>query len=162
MTNLKELLEKEVQDLFSAETQFFDALPSLTASATHATLKSLLEEQSNQTKIRIERLRMVTSLLECNPAGLKKCKGMKSIVKETKKLADLYIDFQVKDAGLIGAMQRIIHYKIAGYGTGHKYAETLGLPEVTRVLIQSLDEEKQSDKVLSELAINEVNELAIK
>ncbi len=59
-------------------------------------------------------------------------------------------------------MQRLIHYKIAGYGTANQYAESLGLEEVARVLTQSLDEEKQADKVLSEIAINEVNELAIK
>ena len=162
MTNLKELLEKETQDLFSAETQLFDAMPNLSASATHLVLKSFLEEQSNQTKIRIERLRMVTSLLECNPESLKKCKGMKSAIKETNILAALQINFQVKDAGLIGAMQRIIHYKIAGYGTSNQYAKTLGLDEVSRVLVQSLDEEKKADKVLSEIAINEINALAIK
>ncbi len=162
MTSLKELLEKEAQDLFSAESQLFNALPNLTASTTHGALKGIFEEQSNQTKVRIERLRMVASLLECNPEGLKQCKGMKSILKETNKMAALYVDFQVKDAGLIGAMQRIIHYKIAGYGTANQYAETLGLTEVARVFTQSLDEEKQSDKMLSEIAVKEVNVLAIK
>jgi ferritin-like metal-binding protein YciE len=162
MTNLKELLEKEIQDLFSSEAQLLDALPNLTASASHTALKVIFEGELNQTNIRMERLRMVASLLNCNAEGLKKCKSMQRILKETSKLAALYVDFQVKDAGLIGAMQRIIHFKIADYGTAKQYAEKLSLEEVARVLTQSLDEEKQADKVLSEIAINEVNALAIK
>ncbi len=160
MTNLKELLEQEIQDMFSAETQLLESLTKLSLLATHVKLKFALDSYSQQNKVHIERLRMVASLLDCNTVD-QKCKAMKAIIKQGVKLADAQINLQVRDALLIAIVQRMAHYKIAGYGTAHHYAELLGLVEETRVINLSLEAEKAADKELIELAIAEVNILAV-
>jgi ferritin-like metal-binding protein YciE len=159
MTNLKELLEHEIQDMFSAETQLSESLNKFTLFATYSKLKTALEAYSEQNKVHIERLRMVASLLECNPTDAKS-KAMKTLIKQGAKLAEAQTDFQVRDALLIGIVNRMAHYKIASYGTAHQYAKTLGLDEETRVLNLSLEEEKAADKQLNALAIDEVNIMA--
>jgi ferritin-like metal-binding protein YciE len=160
MTNLKELLEYEIQDMFSAETQLSESLTKLSLLATNAKLKTAIDSYSEQTKVHIERLRMVASLLDCNPID-QKCKAMKAIIKQGMKLAEAQIDLQVRDALIIGIIQRMAHYKTASYGTSHHYAKTLSFGEETRVLNLSLEEEKAADQQFNNLAIKEVNILAI-
>lgn len=62
----------------------------------------------------------------------------------------------VMDAAIIGAAQRVEHYEIAAYGTARAFAEILGENEHVSLLQQTLDEEKQTDQKLMELA-QEVN-----
>jgi ferritin-like metal-binding protein YciE len=63
----------------------------------------------------------------------------------------------VKDAALIAAAQKVEHYEISGYGTARTLAELLGLDQAVELLQQTLDEEKETDMKLTELAMSEVN-----
>ncbi len=161
MTNLNELLQHEVQQLNAAEAKLEEKLSLVAQSAMYAGLKDALATYNQQLKVKKERLNMVAALLDINPTD-GKCKAVKGLLKEANQLGDLQIDFQVKDAGLIAVVQKIIHYKIAAYGTARHYADALDLTEATRVLSQSLEEEKATNQQLNDLAINEVNPLAIK
>ena len=66
----------------------------------------------------------------------------------------------MKDAALIAAAQRVEHYEIAGYGTVRTYAQSLGHAEAAKLLQQTLDEEGQTDKLLTKLATMRVNQMA--
>jgi ferritin-like metal-binding protein YciE len=161
MTNLNELLQDEVQQLNAAEAKLEEKLSLVTQAATHAGLKDTLSTYIQQLRIKAERLNMVAALMQVNPTD-GKCRAVKGLLKEAVKWGNLQIDYQVKDAGLIAVVQKIIHYKIAAYGTARHYADALDLTEATRVLSQSLEEEKAANQQLNDLAINEVNPLAIK
>ena len=56
------------------------------------------------------------------------------------------------DAGLICAAQKVEHYEIAAYGTLCTWAKLLGLKESAALLAQTLEEEKATDKKLTNLA----------
>jgi ferritin-like metal-binding protein YciE len=96
--------------------------------------------------------------MDANPKG-KKCVGMEGLVKEGSELISEDFEDAVKDAGLIGAAQRVEHYEIAAYGTASEFARILGESEHVSLLEQTLEEEKETDEKLNELA-KEINSVA--
>lgn len=160
MKNLKDLLEHEIQDLYSAESQMIDALPDMEKAASNSKLKKAFESHLKETKKQKERLEKVAELLGISPKG-EKCKGMEGLVKEGKKMIEEDASPEVKDAGLIGAAQRVEHYEIAGYGTACTFAKMLGEKEVADLLGQTLEEEKSADEKLNDIALEKVNESAM-
>lgn len=156
LKTLRDLLEHEIQDLYSAETQLIEALPKMAAKAQDAELKKAFKNHLEETKKQKERLEKVAEHLEIKPKG-ETCQAMKGLIKEGEKMIHEDADADVKDAGLIGCAQRVEHYEIAGYGTARYYALMLGLKEVEKLLSATLKEEKGADKTLNDLAINRLN-----
>jgi ferritin-like metal-binding protein YciE len=74
------------------------------------------------------------------------------LVKEAAETMREKYDDSVMDAALIGAAQRVEHYEIAGYGTVREFAQLLGEDEHVPLLEQTLEEEKQTDEKLTQLA----------
>jgi ferritin-like metal-binding protein YciE len=62
-----------------------------------------------------------------------------------------------RDAALIIAAQKVEHYEIASYGSLVQLAKTIGLNEAVDLLQETLDEEKATDVLLTELAVSSVN-----
>ncbi len=120
-------------------------------AATSEELRSGFEEHLEQTKEHVRRLERVFSQLG-ERATRKKCKGMQGLVSEGKEVIDDDFEGEVKDAALISAAQRVEHYEIAAYGTVRTYAEILGQTEAVSLLEQTLQEEKETDEMLTELA----------
>lgn len=160
LKNLTDLLEHELQDLYSAENQITEALPKMAKSATNAKLKKAFEDQLKQTKTQIERLEKVGKDLDMKVDG-PICKGMKGLIKEGEDMIEKKADKAVHDAGLITAAQRVEHYEMAGYGTVLAYMKALDLKDAADLLAKTLEEEKQTDEKLSKLA-EEINKEAIK
>jgi ferritin-like metal-binding protein YciE len=150
-TTLHELLIDELKDLYSAETQLTKALPKMAKAANDEALKAGFEEHLDQTHEHIARLDRVMELLEASPKG-KVCKAMKGLVAEGEEKIDEDASPAVKDAALICAAQKVEHYEIAGYGTVRTFAELLGQDEVVSLLQETLDEEAETDRKLTELA----------
>ena len=148
---LKELYIDELKDLYSAENQLVKALPKLAKAAASDELRQGFEEHLEQTKGHVQRLEKIFATLDESPKG-KKCKGMEGLVEEGSEMIDEDFEGSVKDAGLIGAAQRVEHYEIAGYGTVKAFAETLGENEHVELLEQTLQEEKDTDEKLTQLA----------
>ena len=82
---------------------------------------------------------------------------MEGLIEEGAELLKEDADEAIRDAALIGAAQRVEHYEIAGYGTARTFAEMLGHTEAAELLQQTLDEEKETDQLLTELALTSVN-----
>ena len=150
-TNLHELLIDELRDLYNAETQLTKALPKMAKAATDESLRAGFEEHLDQTHEHIARLDRAMELLEASPKG-KTCKAMKGLIAEGEEKIKEDASPAVKDAALIGAAQKVEHYEIAGYGTVRTYAELLGEDEVVSLLQETLDEEAETDRKLTQLA----------
>lgn len=153
--SLKELYIDELKDLFSAETQLTKALPKMAKAATSEELREGFEEHLVQTKGHVERLQQIFDMLEEKPTG-KKCMGMEGLIKEGSEVMGEDFEDAVMDAALISAAQRVEHYEIAGYGTVAAYADLLGEADQASLLRETLEEEKETDEKLTELA-KEIN-----
>jgi ferritin-like metal-binding protein YciE len=156
LDSLDALLLHELQDLYSAEKQIIAALPKMARKASSDELKSAFETHLEQTKGQLERLETIFRDLEVS-AGRHKCKAMEGLIEEASELLKEEAEESVLDAAMIGAAQRVEHYEIAGYGTARTYAEMLGHTEAAELLQQTLDEEKNTDQLLTELAMTSVN-----
>ncbi|WPP49373.1 YciE/YciF ferroxidase family protein [Catalinimonas niigatensis] len=160
MKNLEDLFEHQLQDLYSAETQIIAALPEMEKKASNAKLKKAFKEHLEETKGQQERLKKACDKLGVNPKG-EKCKAIEGIINEAKDFISEGADKEVMDAGLIANAQRVEHYEIAGYGTAFHYAKMLGHAEIAELLQATLEEEKDADEKLNDLAIEKINEAAL-
>jgi ferritin-like metal-binding protein YciE len=156
--SLQELYIDELKDLYSAETQMVKALPKMAKAAANDQLRQAFEEHLRQTSEHVSRLEQIFEQIGEKPNG-KKCLGMEGLVKEGSEVMKEDYSDQVKDAGIIGAAQRVEHYEIAAYGTVRTFAELLGESEHVSLLEETLNEEKQADEKLTQLA-EEVNTAA--
>ena len=150
-TSLKELYVEELRDIYDAENQLVKALPEMAKAATSEELRSGFENHLEQTKEHVRRLEQVLNELGEKAKG-KKCKGMQGLVSEGKEIIEEDFEDHVRDAALISAAQRVEHYEIAAYGTVRTYAEILGEQSAVSILEKTLEEEKDTDEQLTELA----------
>jgi ferritin-like metal-binding protein YciE len=148
---LKHLYVEELKDLFSAENQLLKALPKMAKASTSAGLRAGFEEHLEQTKEHVARLEKIFKTLG-ETAGGKKCKGMAGLIEEGAEMIAEDPDPEELDAGLISAAQRVEHYEIAGYGSVSAYAKLLGEDRALSLLQQTLEEEKETDKKLTQLS----------
>ncbi len=151
LDTLEVLLGHEIKDLYSAENQLVKALPKMAKAATNPELQEAFTTHLEETKEQVERLEQVAKLLGITPKG-KSCKAMLGLIEEGSEVIEEDGEAPVKDLALIGAAQKVEHYEIAGYGTARALAEALGLDEVVELLQATLDEEGNTDKVLTEIA----------
>lgn len=156
MESLKELYVDELKDLWSAETQITKALPKMIKAATSPKLKKAFNTHLKQTEGHIKRLERICKELDESPRG-KKCVGMEGLLKEGSELIKEKPDAEVLDAGLIAAAQHVEHYEMAGYGCVRTWARQLGEDSHADLLQQTLDEEELTDRLLTELAVSEIN-----
>ncbi len=152
LESLHELFVEELQDLYSAENQIIEALPDLIEEASSPQLKSALEQHLEETRGQVRRLDQIFDQLPKVDRKDKACKGMKGIIKDGQDLLDTDAEPEVLDAGMIAGAQRVEHYEIAGYGTVRTYAELLGRKDWAQLLEQTLQEEKNADQKLNQLA----------
>jgi ferritin-like metal-binding protein YciE len=149
--NLKSLYVEELRDLYNSEQQLIKALPKMAKAANSDELRKGFEEHLEQTRQRARRLEQILSALG-EPVKGKKCKGMAGIVAEGGEMLSEDFEGALMDAALISAAQRVEHYEIAAYGAVHAYAELMGESEAASLLQQTLEEEKETDQMLTELS----------
>ena len=148
---LDNLLEEELKDLYDAEKQITRALPKLVKAASSPDLKAAFTEHLEQTNGQIARLEQVFELLEVKPAS-KPCAAMKGLLEEGKEQTEEEAEGSIMDLMLIGAAQKVEHYEISGYGTVRTLAEAIGNQEVADLLRQTEEEEAETDKKLTAIA----------
>jgi ferritin-like metal-binding protein YciE len=148
---LEDLYVQELKDLYSAEKQLVQALPKMAKAATSSELQEGFQKHLEQTKTHVERLETIFGALGKSPTG-KKCVAMEGLIQEGQHAIELQGDEMARDAALIASAQKVEHYEIAGYGTVRTFARHLGLDDHKRLLQQTLDEEGETDKQLTELA----------
>ena len=156
ITNLEQLLEDELKDLYSAENQLLKALPTMAEAAESKDLRASFEKHLEQTHIHVQRIEEICRDLKSEPSG-KTCAGMAGLIKEGEEVIESEMESEPKQAALIGAAQRVEHYEIAAYGTARAHAKQLGYVRAYEVLTQTLNEEKDVDQKLTQLAENRTN-----
>jgi ferritin-like metal-binding protein YciE len=156
LETLKDLYINELKDLYSAENQILKALPRMIKASTHPDLKKAFKTHERQTQQHVKRLERICKQLDVSPKG-KKCGGMEGLIKEGKELISEKPDPDVLDAGLLSAAQHVEHYEMAGYGTVRTYARQLGYEAQADLLQQTLDEEGDTDKLLTLIAVSAIN-----
>ncbi len=119
-------------------------------------MKQAFEEHLEQTKEHVERLEEIFEKLDEKPTG-KTCHAMKGLIEEGSEILKEDGEDFVLDAGIIAAAQKVEHYEMAGYGTVRTFAQMLGEEDAAELLQQTLDEEGETDKRLTELAEEVVN-----
>jgi ferritin-like metal-binding protein YciE len=153
--SLNKLLEDQLKDLHSAETQLVKALPKMAKAASSEALREAFTAHLEETKVHVERLDQVGRQLEMKLTG-KKCKAMEGLIEEGKEVLEADGPGAVIDAALIAAAQRVEHYEISAYGTAKALAEFLGLDRAVELLRQTEEEESAADEKLTGIAEGEV------
>jgi ferritin-like metal-binding protein YciE len=151
LNDLKDLLQYELKDLYSAENQLSKALPKMAKSAKNKQLRTAFEHHLEETKNQIKRLEQVAKDIKVDIKG-EDCEAMKGLVKEGEEMMQENAKDAVHDAGLIAAAQRVEHYEIAGYGTVVRYLEMLNFKEAAKLMSETLKEEKEADVKLTKIA----------
>ncbi|PWG80093.1 YciE/YciF ferroxidase family protein [Pararcticibacter amylolyticus] len=159
-SGLKNLFKDELKDIYWAEKHLAKALPKMAKGATSEELRTSIEQHLTETENQIARLEQVFEILGVKAAG-KKCEAMEGLVEEGKTmLEETETGSMTRDAAIISSAQKIEHYEIASYGTLRTLANTLGLTEAANLLEQTLNEEKNTDVKLTQIAESFVNESA--
>src|SRR5580658_9231691 len=151
LSTIKDLLEDEIQDLYSAEKQLTKAIPKMAKGSNNAELAKAFENHLKETEGQITRLEKVAKLLDTTPTG-KKCAGMEGVIKEGGEALEEEGDENVLDLGIIGAGSRVEHYEMAGYMTAILLAKHLGENEAVTLLNESLQEEQAAENKLRTIA----------
>jgi ferritin-like metal-binding protein YciE len=156
MKSLHDLFVDQLKDIYNAENQLVKALPKVAKTATNPQLKRAVEEHLQQTRGHVERLERVFQEIDTKARG-KTCVAMEGLIEEAKELMAEKPEAAVLDAGLIAGAQKVEHYEIASYGTLRTWARQLGLSHSGRLLGQTLQEEKEADRKLTEIGEGAVN-----
>lgn len=156
LNSMRDLIKQELEELYGAEEQVTEALPRMARAAYSEDLKSDLEEHLEITRQQMQRLEQIFRILELEPTG-KPSAGIAGLLSESNEIMNSQGDPDVKDAALIGAAQKIEHYEMATYGTLRSHALETGYDEAAELLQESLDEEAETDELLTEIAENDIN-----
>lgn len=158
---LLELFTEEIKDIYWAEKHLAKALPKMSKAATSGQLKDAFNAHTSQTETHISRLEQVFEKLGKKPVA-KKCDAMEGLLEEGKSIIEDTEDGSMtRDAGLILAAQKVEHYEIATYGTLRIFAKVLSLDDISSILEETLNEEKDTDSLLTGIAESFVNESAL-
>jgi ferritin-like metal-binding protein YciE len=149
--SLRELYVEELKDLYDAEQQIIKALPKIASEVSSEPLRGALNEHLEITKQQAGRIERIFENIG-QQLKAEKCKGMEGILKEGNEVLKKAQDQDVRDAAIIAAAQRVEHYEIAAYGTVRTYARLMGEEESAQLLEQTLNEEKEADQELTQLA----------
>jgi len=156
-SRLKEFFIDELKDIYWAEKQLVKTLPKMKKAATSEELQKAFEDHLEATKIHVSRLEQVFEILG-KKAEAKKCDAMAGITEEGEGIiADTEKGTATRDVGLIMAGQKVEHYEISTYGGLVQLAKTLGLYEISQILAATLEEEKEADLLLTDIAEDHVN-----
>ncbi len=155
LPTIAKLLEDQLKDIYSAETQLVKALPRIAKKASSRGLKEAIASHLEETKHQVERLDEIGQALSVKLTG-KKCKAMAGLIEEGAEILEAEGPGPVIDAALIAAAQRVEHYEISAYGSARALAGRLGHDEVVDLLQETLNEESAADEKLTSISEEEV------
>jgi len=155
-SKLHKLFEEELKDIYWAEKALTKAIPKMIKNATSEELIEALENHLEETEGHVQRCEKAFELLG-KTAQAKKCEAMDGLITEAEDIMEESDEGVMRDAGIISAAQKVEHYEIATYGTLCQFAKTLGLDEIKDLLGETLNEEKNADETLTEVAESAIN-----
>jgi ferritin-like metal-binding protein YciE len=151
LPSIAKLLEDQLKDIYSAETQLVKALPKMARKASSKALKEAITSHLQETKRQVERLEEIGQTLSIKLAG-KKCKAMEGLIEEGAEVLEAEGPGPVIDSALIAAAQRVEHYEMSAYGSACALARRLGHEDVVGLLHETLEEESAADEKLTAIS----------
>lgn len=151
ISNLQQLYQDQLRDLYSAETQLITALPEMASNATDPDLREAFSNHLAETEIQRDRLVQICNELGIEPVG-EECEAMRGLIREARKHMADTTPGDVRDAVLIASANRVEHYEIAAYGVTRAFAEALGYETAVDLLNESIHEEGEADRLLTRIA----------
>jgi ferritin-like metal-binding protein YciE len=158
---MEDLFLEQVEDLYDAERRLVKALPKMAEASTSQSLRQAFESHLLETEGHVSRLENIFRTLGQDPKA-QTCDAMKGLVSEGEDLIGDIERSSLRDAGIIAAANRVEHYEIAAYGSARTFAQILGLNEAVSLLEQTLQEEKNADRKLTQIAESMVNDEALR
>jgi ferritin-like metal-binding protein YciE len=155
-STLMKLFETELKDIYWAEKALTKAIPKMIKKATSDELIEALEMHLEETENQVKKVERVFEVIDKKPVA-KKCEAMDGLIKEAEEIMKESEEGAMRDAGIITAAQKVEHYEIASYGTLRTFAQTLGLDDAVTLLEEILEEEKNADQKLTEVAEATIN-----
>jgi ferritin-like metal-binding protein YciE len=158
--DLHDLFLDQLKDIYFAEKQILKALPKMAKAATSEKLRAAFEKHHDETEGQVERLERIFVSLD-KPAKGKTCDAILGLLEEGKEVMDEYKGTEALDAGLLAAAQAVEHYEMARYGTMKAWAVRLGMKDAVKLIDETLQQERKTDKDLTALAEAGVNSEAL-
>lgn len=155
-SKLMKLFEDSLKDIYWAEKALTKALPKMAKKATSDELVTALENHLEETEAQVQKLEQVFDMIG-KKAVAKKCEAMSGLIKEAEEIMSETEAGAMRDAGIIAAAQKVEHYEIATYGTLRTFAQTLELDDAAAILEEILEEEKNADETLTDVATTTIN-----
>src|SRR4028118_902026 len=159
LKSMQDLAIYKLQAIYDAEQQALQAYPQIVGAVKSPDLKQALQQHMEQTQQQVQRLEQIFQQMGQTPGG-QPCVSMQGLIQEGQQLIQQGGAPEVLDAAIIGAAQAIEHHEIAAYGTARTMAQQLGMQEAAQLLEQTLEEEKQTDALLTQLAEGNINQRA--
>ncbi|MDQ3876802.1 MAG: ferritin-like domain-containing protein [Actinomycetota bacterium] len=156
LESLQDVLEEQLNDLYSAEQQLVKALPKIAEAVSNPELQKAINNHLKETEEHVARLEDVFEVAGIKP-GDEECKAMKGLIAEGEEVIEASGSGDAKDAALIAAAQRVEHYEIAAYGTARTISQQLGINDAAKKLQETLDEESKANELLTQIAEKKVN-----
>lgn len=154
--SMNDLFVHGLRDLYYAEKQILKALPKMMKETKSEELKQAFERHLEETQEQVRRLEQVFETCNVAARGIK-CEAIEGLIQEAQDMIEEVEDEEVLDAAILSNGQAVEHYEIARYGTLIAWARELGMDECESLLQQSLDEEKKTDKLLTDIAESRIN-----
>lgn len=156
MKNLNDLFQHTIKDIYSSEKLLLKAMPDMLNAAQNPQLKDAIQRHMRQTEEQIKRVEQVAQMCGFDPNGVT-CEGTVGIIKEMQDHVQDFSGGPAGDAAIIAAAQKAEHYEIANYGCCVTWAEQLGMDDAAGLLEQTLQEEEETDDILTQIAESEAN-----
>jgi ferritin-like metal-binding protein YciE len=153
---LNDLFLDTLKDIYFAERQILKALPKLAKAAQSEELRNAFMTHRDETEGHVQRLEEVFEIMGTR-AQAKTCEAIKGILEDGEEIMEQYSGSEALDAGLLASAQAVEHYEMTRYGTLKNWAGQLGMEDAVRLLDETLQEEKKTDALLSELAESKIN-----
>jgi ferritin-like metal-binding protein YciE len=148
---LHDAFYETLKDVYYAEKQSVRALKKSAKSAEHEELREAFETHAEESANQVERLQQVFEIIGKAPRA-KTCEAMQGLTSEMEEDLEDFGDSPAADAVLAACAQAVEHYEIARYGTLKTWAAQLGYPDAAKLLDETLQEEKKTDQLLTEIA----------
>jgi ferritin-like metal-binding protein YciE len=156
---MDDLFVHTLRDIYYAEKQIVKALPDMIEKSSDPQLKQGFQTHLHETENHVARLEQIFKLHGEEPKGVD-CPAIDGIIEEADDITGEVDNKSIMDAALIAAAQAVEHYEITRYGSLIAWAKELGRNDSAALLKQNLDEEKATDKKLTDIAESKVNRMA--
>lgn len=160
ISNLKELFSEQLIELYNVEKLEHKALQKIHGKAGSEDLKSIIRGHIDETDVHLKRLEDVADELDVSLYE-NHADAIRGVIRRGEDIMDRCTDSEIIDAAIVTAIQSMQHYEIAKYGSACNYANELGLKDIADKLHLTLDEEKEVDLRLIEIASEQINSRAV-